>query len=668
MQIGIDTGGTFTDLILQIGTRQVFLKVASTPDDPSRAVLEGIEQILDLEHLCPEKDHPHVIHGSTVATNALLERKGGRTGFVTTEGLGDVLSIGRQTRLSLYDLQARKPEPLVQRSLVFECKARCTNNGTILDSPSRQDLARLRKKLKKCNVTAIAIGFLHSYANGTLERKVASSLASLGIPISLSHEVVGEFREYERFSTAAVNAYVTPPMKSYLGNLEQKIGQNNLRIMHSAGGTISTRTATEFPVHTVLSGPAGGLVGALQVAKKAGFPDIMTLDMGGTSTDVALAKGQLPASVHHDFQGLPVRAPALEIHTVGAGGGSLADRDPGGALKVGPKSAGANPGPACYGRKGGGAITVTDAHVALGRLPEEAFLGGKMKTYPERSTTGMATLARKLKLSPRATALGILAVTNSTMERALKVISVERGHDPRDFTLVAFGGAGGLHAAELAEQLQIPRILVPRNPGLLSALGMLLAEPERSFSQTCFLDENKLSPIKLKATLRPLVSRAKKELQKEGVPATRIRIETNIDIRYRGQSHEIPVPFKDKNDVIRSFHRLHQKRYGHSDQDQIVEGVTLRVRASGKTTPPRSTSPKQGGKKPSAKATLARRRVSFSQGNLLTPFLGRDLLLCGNHLDGPAIILEYSSTTVVPPNFSLTVDPHGNLLLKERKK
>jgi N-methylhydantoinase A len=662
--IGIDTGGTFTDLVLRDGARLVPLKVASTPDDPSRAVLEGVHRILQGHG--GRRALTLVVHGSTVATNALLERKGARTALVTTRGFGDVLEIGRQARTDLYDLSAPKPVPLVPRDLVVEIEERIARKGGIESRISAPDLERLLTRLKKAGVESVAVGLLHSWSKGGPEKRVGRALARLGIPVTLSHEVAAEFREHERLGTAVVNAYVAPRMSLYLGTLERGLGRGRLRILHSAGGTLTARNASRLPVHTVLSGPAGGVVGALAVARRAGFTRVLTFDMGGTSTDVAAASASLPVVARRHLDGHPLLTPALDIHTVGAGGGSLARVDEGGALVVGPESAGADPGPVCYGR-GGTSITTTDAHVFLGRILPDQFLGGAMLLHPEMVQGGMKELAKKLRCSPHRAALGILDVAESTMARALRLITVERGHDPADFTLVCFGGAGGLHAASLAARLRIPRVMVPLHPGLLSARGALLAAPEITVARTAFLTGPTFSRQEIEKAFAPLQEKARRALVREGVPDGNVRVQKTADVRYRGQSHELEIEVSPRGTLDRSFHRLHRIRFGHSRPGFPLELVTLRARASG----PRPSLPakkiRRGRNRPPASATLVQQRVAFPEGRLTTSFLRREELLAGNRVTGPAIIVEYSSTTVLPPGHSLRVDDHGNLLIERRR-
>jgi N-methylhydantoinase A len=461
--VAVDTGGTFTDIVFARAGQLHVLKVPSTPDDPARAVIEGIKIALG--------DAPETLtHGSTVATNALLERKGATVALITNRGFEDVIEIGRQNRPHLYALSDTRPPALVAREFRFGIPGRLDYQGIEIDALQEQDVVALKEKLQYCD--AIAICLLHSYANAAHEQRVAELLLTLQKPLSVSSELLPEYREYERTATTVVNAYVAPLMSGYLQRLATGTGAQRLRIMGSGGGAVPVSVAEREPVHTVLSGPAGGVAGALCAARADNISDIISFDMGGTSTDVSLCPGHVLRTRAFSIAGMPVAIPVLDIHTVGAGGGSLAWVDAGGALHVGPRSAGAQPGPICYGR-GGQQVTVTDANVWLGRLPANAFLGGS-ETLDRGSIEGpLKDLAKQLGMSQEATAEGIITVVNSTMEGALRVISVERGYDPVDFTLVAFGGAAGAHAADLADRLGIPRVLLPLHPGVLSAYGML---------------------------------------------------------------------------------------------------------------------------------------------------------------------------------------------------
>ncbi len=495
LRVAIDTGGTFTDCVwMEHGVLKT-LKVFSTPDDPSRAIAEALAKI-------GAQAGVTLLHGTTVGTNALLQRKGARVALVTTAGFEDVIEIGRQARPHLYDFFFDRIPPLVERDMRFGVKERIDAEGRVLERPSDAELARLRKTVMRAQPEAVAISLLFSFANSENEVRVAAALTGLDKPLSVSHKILPEFREYERTSTVVVNAYLQPLMQSYMENLARRVeqlgkfvtagtrqkasqpSQSRIFVMQSSGGITALESAAREPVRTVLSGPAGGLVGAAAAAKQSGYAKILSFDMGGTSTDVAAMQGEISAGSQSEVAGLPVGVPMLEIHTVGAGGGSLARFDAGGLLRVGPESAGADPGPICYGH--GSQPTVTDANLLLGRLRPDRFLGGEFALDVERARRVTTEWLKKenSSLSLQQFARGVVRVVNANMERALRVVSIERGYDPREFALVAFGGAGGLHACELAEALAIPTVIIPARPGALSALGILASDVVKDFSRT----------------------------------------------------------------------------------------------------------------------------------------------------------------------------------------
>lgn len=673
--IGVDTGGTFTDFICLEATgqgraRARTLKLLSTPEDPARAVLEGLRQ------LTHGAGGLAVVHGSTVATNALLERRGARVALFATQGFADLLEIGRQDRPQLYALQPRKPAPLVAEGLGFGIPGRMGPDGHELE-PLDMDAAQAAiAAALQAGAEVAAVCLLFSFANPEHEQRLTALLEQAGLPVSASHALVAEFREYERASTTAVNAYVQPRMAGYLGRLEQAVGQSagGLRIMQSSGGCISARKAAAEPVRTILSGPAGGAVAALEVGRRAGLPRLISFDMGGTSTDVALLDGCLPLTTEARVDGLPVRVPMLAIHTVGAGGGSLAALDPGGALTVGPRSAGADPGPLCYGRsraalagESGLGLTVTDAHLYLGRLVPEHFLGGGMRLRPDLLDEPFAALGRQCGLAPQALAEGIVEVAGAAMERAIRVISVERGHDPRDFTLLSFGGAGGLHCAFLARQLGMSRVLVPANAGLLSAQGMLLADVVKDLSRTVMLPGEQATAALLRDLFAPLEAQALQELADEGLEIRDVALERQLDMRYVGQSHELSVPLEAAAGPQAAFEALHRRTYGFAHCGRPVEVVTLRLRGVGRAAKapwPDPGLPAGAGREVPAAARLGESQAVFDGRRRPTPVYARELLPRGCVLPGPALVVEYSSTTVVPPFATATVDGQGNLLLE----
>ncbi len=646
--LAVDTGGTFTDLLLLIEGGLTTLKVPSTPRDPAEAVLSGCRKLLGGPRAY------RLLHGSTVATNSLLERKGARVVLVTNRGFEDVVEIGRQNRPQLYALVGHRPSPLVSREDRVGIMGRTGPQGDEIEPLDPAELTSLADRVE--GAEALAVVLLHSYANPAQEEAVAAALEGLGLPLSVSSRLLPEYREYERTSTTAVNAYVSPVMSRYLGRLHQESGANPVHIMASNGGAVPVERARREPVHTVLSGPAGGVVGALAWAERAGFGQIITFDMGGTSTDVSLCPGRLLHTREFEIAGQPVAVPVIDIHTVGAGGGSLARVDPGGALRVGPESAGADPGPIAYAQ-GGRELTVTDAHVWLGRLPVEAFLGGSRRLDRQVIAEPLRKLAEGLGKTTEAAAEGILSVANTAMERALRVISVERGFDPAEFVIVAFGGAGALHVTELADRLGTGRALVPPDPGLLSAYGMLAAPPTREISRTLLVSSTDPEHNdRLDEAFLSLEARAIEEMVEEGNEKSSLTIRDWVDARYRGQSFELRVP---REGWIEAFHHAHQERYGYSRSGSPVEAVTLRAIATG---PPLPLSPERlpeaEGNPPSEAGT------AYHEGNeIQLRRVWRKDLLKGHTLRGPAIVLEYSSTTWLPPGWQLEVDAWGSLLL-----
>ncbi len=635
MRIGVDAGGTFTDfLVLHDDGRLETFKIRSNPRSPAQVILAGIERAAG-------RVKAEVVHGSTVATNALLERKGAKTAFVTTHGFEDLIEIGRQNRAELYNLMPAPRRLLVAREMCFGVKERVYFDGTVAAKPTAAEWKRVAAKLQKSGAKSVAVCFLHSYQNPANERAAAKALRRAGVYFCASHEISPEIREYERGSTTLVNAYVGPLMESYLGELERSPQGKRIAIMQSNGGFLSARDAREHAVRTVLSGPAGGLVGALETAKASGFSRVLGFDMGGTSTDVSLVDGVARHTTEASVDGYPIRVPMLDIHTVGAGGGSIARVDAGGLLRAGPESAGADPGPACYGT--GTEATVTDAHVVLGRIGAAQLLGGTMNIDEARAADAVDRIAEKLKLSRAAAAAGILRVANANMERAIRVVSVERGHDPRDFALVAFGGCGGLHACEIAAELGIRTVIAPEYAGALSALGMLMADAVRDYAAGVLgrRDGEKLFDA--------LERRARRE-------NPRAEIERTADLRYRGQSYELNVPW-NQGDPVAPFHCEHEKIYGYANPDRDVEIVAIRVRARTALEKPRLRRSR------AAKAGQPRQRRVWIGGGWRTIDVWERENLTDRARLGPALVLDYGSTTLVPPNWKFRVDPAGNLLL-----
>ncbi|MBN2147373.1 MAG: hydantoinase/oxoprolinase family protein, partial [Anaerolineales bacterium] len=641
-------------------------------------VLDGLTQVLG--------NMPAVIiHGSTVATNALLERKGARTALVTTRGFKDLLQIGRQNRPSLYDWSADPPPPLIPANLRLEVDERVDHRGQVLTALNPTQLEDFLPILQEAGVESVAICLLFSFIHPAHEAALAQSLRASGYFVSASHEVLPTYREYERLSTTVVNAYVSPILDRYLSHLEEGLSPlspdqkgaehppHRLLVMQSNGGMISLGEARRAGVRCILSGPAGGVVGALQLASAAQAlaedalaqdisPRILTFDMGGTSTDVSLIDGSPALTSESLVGGCPIAIPVLDIHTIGAGGGSIASLDLGGALRVGPESAGADPGPACYGR--GDLPTVTDANLVLGRLAAEHFLGGQMPLDPRRAQFALTRLGEQLQLSPQQAALGVVEVVNAHMERALRLISVERGRDPGEFALFSFGGAGGLHAADLARRLGIPRLLISPFASTLSAFGMLAADVVKDYSLTVMLPGESTGK-QIAAALLPLEQQGLADLQAEGFSAAEICLQAFLEMRYRGQSYELSIPYAGGDDgdaaqPLSDFHRAHQATYGYHHPDAAVEIVNLRLRAIGRVTPPSLPRIAARGGDP-AHALLAERPVVFPDGAWHIPFYRGEALYPGDRIPGPAIILRSDTTILLGAHDRALVDVYANL-------
>jgi N-methylhydantoinase A len=656
LRLAIDTGGTFTDCVCLAEGQLRVLKLFSTPADPSLAVVDGLQQLKARGSL-------NVRHGTTVGTNTMLERTGARVAFVTTDGFEDVIAIGRQTRARLYDWSAPVPECLVPRELRFGVPERVSAEGEILRSPTDEELAALAEAVRASGAESVAISLLFSFANPHTELRVEAALRELGIPVSVSHRILPEFREYERASTTVVNAYLAPRMGSYLTGLEERIAAGHVGarvdVMQSSGGIVPARLAAREPVRTVLSGPAGGVVGACQIARWAGFDRIIGFDMGGTSTDVFLADaaaGGAARTRESVVAGVPIGVPMLDIHTAGAGGGSIARFDAGGMLRVGPESAGADPGPICFGR--GEKATVTDANFLLGRLDSESFLGGSVALNRERTEEMMREQKGSLETLEEFAA-GILRIVETQMEKAIRVISVERGHDPRDFTLIAFGGGGPLHACALARALRIPQVLVPAMPGALSAVGILLADMVRDYSRTVMLPGNEVESIA--DHFAELEEKGAEEFAAESLLGVAQR---TLDVRYRHQGYELNVDFDPQAPAaaIEAFHLQHLQRYGFSDAERPVEIVNLRLRMSANVD---RFAARKGPLVPGdgRAARYAERGVYFDGRFRPTRIYNREKLVPGDHIAGPAMITEYTAATLLPPGSGAQVDGFGNLVI-----
>lgn len=655
LRIAIDSGGTFTDCVWLTDSTLHVLKVFSTPADPSQAIAEALAKI------APPGKHVTVLHGTTVGTNTLLQRKGARVAFVTTAGFEDSIEIGRQNRPKLYDFFFEKDPPLVEPEMRFGVEERTSAEGKVLIAPDRSRLEELASQIAARRPQAVALSLLFSFANPANERAAAEAIQPLGVPLSISHKILPEFREYERASTVLVNAYLQPVMEKYLRQLESRAGKRNpsrIFVMQSSGGITALETGAEQPVRTVLSGPAGGVVGASAVARRSNLERIITFDMGGTSTDVALIDGRPATTNEAEVAGLPVRVPVLDIHTVGAGGGSLARFDLGGALRVGPESAGADPGPICYGR--GERPTVTDANLLLGHLPADQFLGGtfQLDLVRTRRTVEQWLKQNGSRLSVPEFAEGVIRVVNANMEKAIRAVSIERGHDPRRFALVAFGGAGAMHACDLAQSLRIPRVLVPAYPGTLSALGILISDVVKDHSRTVLLRGHKLPGKRAAAIYAELRRDIAAELKNEGWQGRAI-YEPSADLRYHGQGYEINLAYGP--DLLQRFHIEHKRRYGYSSAEREVEIVTLRLRGR-VASPERLATMKVVHEAENLKISSA--RMVFGGKLVSAQILPRAVLKPGRRYKGPAIITEYSATTVVPPGLIFQADKAANLLVE----
>lgn len=672
--LGIDVGGTFTDLVLydEAQGRLQVGKVPSTPADYSEAMLAGIERLgLEL------RDIPKLVHGTTVATNTVLERSGARTAVVTTGGFRDVLEVGRGDRLlpsSLYNIKGTRPKPLVPRFLRFEVDERTLFDGTVLREIRPEDVEQVVAVVRAQSVEAVAICFLHSYANGKNERVAKEMLQNLGpdVIVSSSSEVLPEYREYERFSTTMLNVYVAPRMRRYLSSLAHQLTARRhtgeVAIMTSSGGTMSIPKAAEFPVNSLLSGPAAGVIGAVFIGRSAGYQNLITYDMGGTSTDVCLVRDLAFGMVTEGRIGpFPNKVRQVEINSVGAGGGSVAWIDQGKFLSVGPRSAGAIPGPACYGR-GGTEATVTDANVLMGRLNPKAALGEQITLDVDRAAAAVDALAREFSVDRLGMAEGIVRLAVAKMTRAIKEISVMRGYDPRDFVLFAYGGAGPMHASLIAAELGISRVLVPPFPGNFSAFGLLVADVRHDYVRTRIVETKDLPFADLRAMFASMRDEARIQLSGEGFRDEAMRFEPQLDLRYAGQAFELTIALEDRfssmADVEAAFYLAHEQRYTHSVK-QAVEIVNCRLSAYGVVPKPTLRRAEQTGA--TLDAALLEERSVFFDGRLLpTPVFDRARLSPGVRFRGPAIVEELGATTVVTPELTGTVDGWGNLLLERQ--
>jgi N-methylhydantoinase A len=672
-RVGVDIGGTFTDLVTVRDGRVGVTKTPSTPANPERGVVTGLEKLRSDEGL--EFDAVSFLaHGTTVATNAVLEGEWADTALVTTEGFRDALEIGRQARPDIYDFQSETPAPIVERDRRYEVPERLDERGAEL-APLEADAVRdLADDLG--DVDSIAVSLLFSFENDAHERRVRELLREEGVDarFSLSSETLPEIREYERTLTTALNAALKPVMDRYIGTLESEVADQGvdaeLKIMQSNGGIITAGAARERPVNTLLSGPAAGVQGATYVAGLAGFDDVVTMDMGGTSCDVSLVEGGDPlVATDVEVGDYPVNVPMIDIHTVGAGGGSIAWLDEGGALRVGPKSAGADPGPVCYGR-GGERPTITDAQLLLGRLDPGAFLSEDLDAdVDDVAAVVERDLADPLGVPVREAAQGVLDVANANMERALRVVSVERGYDPRDFALVAFGGAGPLHATSLAAALDVPRVVVPRTAGVLSALGLLISDILYDYSTSRVRQWSEVPADDLQAEFEAFAERGRERLADEELPAERMQFERSLDLRYEGQSFELSVPAPDgdlEEDALETvadrFHERHRQRYGHAYEDEPIELVTIRLRARGVVETPDLRPSRAGGSVDDA--IVETREVVFDGEGTDARVYDREALPTETEFEGPAVVEGGESTVVVRPGQHARVDEFGSIVVE----
>nr|WP_237685073.1 hydantoinase/oxoprolinase family protein [Szabonella alba] len=674
--VGCDVGGTFTDFCAkEISTgRSVVHKRPSTPVDPSQAILSGLRELTDLHGIAPA-DISRFAHGTTVATNALLQRKGARVAVVTTHGFRDLLEIGRQTRPLIYDLQADAPPALANRSLRFEIAERIGPQGQVITALTDAAIQDLVEEVRTVDgIEAIAVCLIFSYLNPAHEDRVAAALRTAfpGIFVTVSSEVQPEFREYERFSTTLINAFLQPEVTRYMDRLQAEVRTvapaADFGIFQSSGGLMKVERAAQLPVRTALSGPAAGAVGASGAGALSGLGDIITLDIGGTSTDVCLIRdGKTALASTRDISGFRIRLPMVDIHTVGAGGGSIAQIGNDGLMKVGPESAGAVPGPACYGR-GGTAPTVSDANVLLGRLPRE-LAGGGMTIDRERAVESIRPLAEQLGVSLERAALGIIGIVTANMTRAIRVVSIEKGYDPRRFALMPFGGAGGLHAADVAQALGMTRIIIPRAPGILCAEGLILADLQEDFVAS-YRAEISADLSAVQAELDALGARATEWFVTEAEGATDREMILSFDMRYLGQNYELSVEVwtgasapvcPDASLLRETFLAEYSRSYGHADPDAPIEMVNIRLRATARLVQAENSNT------PAEPDTAPFQQVDvwFSeQGAESTPMYHRAGLPAGTVITGPAIITQLDSTTVVPPGAKILVDAALNMIME----
>jgi N-methylhydantoinase A len=672
---GVDVGGTFTDVVWVDDGELHVDKTPSTPEAPERGVVAGLEAAADAG--LSLGDLVALDHGTTVATNAVLEGEWADTALVTTEGFRDVLEIGRQDRPDIYDLRGSTPDPVVPRDRRHEVPGRLDERGDVVEPLDEAALDGVVAAVDETDVEAVAVSLLFAFEDDAHERRVADHLrADLDVAVSRSSVVLPEIREYERTLATALNAALVPVLADYVGRLAGSVADLGVpvepRIMQSGGGTVAASQVRDRPVNTLLSGPAAGVEGAAYVARRRGDDDVVTMDMGGTSCDVSLViDGDPRVTTETEVGDYPVAVPAVDVHTVGAGGGSVAWLDDGGALRVGPRSAGADPGPICYGR-GGTEPTVTDAHLILGRLSPERLLSDALDADVDAVRAGVSEhVADPLDTDVESAAAGILEVANANMERALRVVSVERGHDPRTVSLVAFGGAGPMHAAALAEALGIPRVVVPRAAGVLSALGLLVSDVVYDYGTSRVRRLDAVDPDALAAEFADLEARGRERLAEEGFGAERQAVERTVDLRYAGQTFDlsVPIPGDDVDAatverLVEQFHARHRERYGHADPGEPVELVALRLRARGLVEPPEPGPAVDAGSADAAVREV--RPVAFDGSFRDTRVYDRTRLPAGADFDGPAVVEGPESTVVVHPDQRARVDDDANVVVEVR--
>jgi N-methylhydantoinase A len=663
--VSADIGGTFTDIVVQPSDAPVYVgKVPTTPENPARGVINGIKQLVpDLSRV------EFFVHGTTVGLNAFLERRGERVLLITTAGARDSYTIARGNRHTLYELRYTKPKQLVSRRDVHEVGGRLAWDGTVLEPLNHEDFQPIIDKVRSEGIEAVAVCLLHAYAHPEHELEASEILekALPGVSISLSHEIAREWREYERASSAVMNAYVAPVVERYLSSLQEQLQDMNMsapvHIMQSSGGVTTAESARKKPVFTLLSGPVGGTIAGTALAESASRPNLLCVDMGGTSFDLSLVvEGHASTTLETELEGLPLLMSIVDIHTIGTGGGSIAWMD-NGAVRVGPHSAGSIPGPACYGR-GGTEPTVTDANLFLGRLGAKSLLGGDMSLDQEAARQAIERLAPQAGLAPTEFAEGILAISNAAMADAMRTITVSQGVDPREFTLVAFGGAGPMAAAFLAQELDIREVLIPRFPGTFSAWGMLQTDLRHDFTMSFYRAVDAVDVKDIESSYNELEAEGKDAVLAEGVEEKDISYQRSADMRYTGQEYTINVPVADDIDieqVIENFHDAHRRRYGHSSPGAPVEFVNVRVAAIGAVG--KFSSPAAIGATDHDNVILGERNATFDGVAHMTPVVARDRLGTDYTIDGPVIIEEQSATTIVPPGWQVKVDEQGNILL-----